>query len=87
MASANVRLNRKIRRLEASRRNWKERLAAKHREIRKLRVTVRDLKLSRDRWKERAHTAQRSDDPPTTSGPFQPPACLPFVCPQPPSPD
>lgn len=37
-----------------SRQKWKDRAAAKHREIRALRVEVRDLRASRDLWKQRA---------------------------------
>ncbi len=40
--------------LTRSREKWKERVAAKQREIRRLRVKVRDLEISRDAWKEKA---------------------------------
>lgn len=40
---------------------WKTRSAAKHREIRALRVKVRDLQISRDLWKQRALAATKSD--------------------------
>jgi hypothetical protein len=45
---------RRVRALIASRQRWKDRVAAKHREIRFLRVKVRDLQASRDAWKRRA---------------------------------
>ena len=44
-----------------SRRKWKDRVAAKHREIRALRVKVRDLQVSRDLWKRRALAAENSN--------------------------
>jgi chromosome segregation ATPase len=47
-------LRRQVRRLQQARQRWKGRVAAKQREIRKLRVRVRDLSLSRERWKRRA---------------------------------
>jgi hypothetical protein len=40
--------------LTRSREKWKQRVAAKQREIRRLRVKVRDLEISRDAWKEKA---------------------------------
>jgi hypothetical protein len=40
--------------LTRSREKWKERVAAKQREIRRLRVKVRDLEVSRAYWKRRA---------------------------------
>jgi hypothetical protein len=40
--------------LTRSREKWKERVAAKQREIRRLRVKVRDLEVSRESWKRRA---------------------------------
>jgi hypothetical protein len=42
--------------LTRSREKWKERVAAKQREIRRLRVKVRDLEVSREYWKQRALT-------------------------------
>jgi predicted nucleic acid-binding Zn-ribbon protein len=45
---------RRLRALTASRQRWRDRVAAKHREIRSLRVKVRDLQVSRDLWKQRA---------------------------------
>jgi predicted nucleic acid-binding Zn-ribbon protein len=44
----------RLRALTRSRQKWKDRVAAKHREIRSLRVKVRDLQVSRDLWKRRA---------------------------------
>jgi hypothetical protein len=43
-----------------SRKKWKARVAAKHREIRTLRVKVRDLEISRNLWKQRAVAATES---------------------------
>jgi hypothetical protein len=40
--------------LTRSREKWKQRVAAKQREIRRLRVKVRDLEVSREFWKRRA---------------------------------
>jgi hypothetical protein len=40
--------------LTRSRQKWKERVAAKQNEIRRLRVKVRDLEVSREYWKQRA---------------------------------
>jgi hypothetical protein len=40
--------------LTRSREKWKERVADKQREIRRLRVKVRDLEVSRELWKRRA---------------------------------
>jgi hypothetical protein len=40
--------------LTRSRQKWKKRVAAKQREIRRLRVRVRDLEVSREYWKQRA---------------------------------
>ena len=48
-------LRRRVRRLERSRDQWKQRVAAKQRHIRALRV--RDLAASRDLWKSRAAAA------------------------------
>ncbi len=42
--------------LTRSREKWKERVAAKQGEIRRLRVKVRDLEVSREYWKRRALT-------------------------------
>jgi hypothetical protein len=47
--------------LTLSREKWKDRVAAKHREIRSLRVKVRDLQISRDLGKQRALAATRSN--------------------------
>ena len=41
-------------RLTRSREKWKQRVADKQREIRRLRVRVRDLEFSRDAWKQKA---------------------------------
>ena len=40
--------------LTRSRQKWKQRVADKQREIRRLRVRVRDLEISRDAWKKKA---------------------------------
>ncbi len=40
--------------LTRSREKWKQRVAAKQSEIRRLRVKVRDLEVSRRYWKQRA---------------------------------
>lgn len=48
---------RRIRALILSREKWKARVAAKHREIRTLRVKIRDLQISRDLWKQRSRAA------------------------------
>lgn len=40
--------------LTRSRAKWKQRVADKQREIRRLRVKVRDLENSRDAWKKKA---------------------------------
>jgi hypothetical protein len=40
--------------LTRSREKWKQRVAAKQQEIRRLRVKVRDLEVSRESWKRRA---------------------------------
>ena len=66
---------RRLRALTASRQRWKDRVAAKHREIRSLRVKVRDLQVSRDLWKQRALAAENSspeDLSPGEAGPSQP---------------
>jgi predicted nucleic acid-binding Zn-ribbon protein len=66
---------RRLRALTASRQKWKDRVAAKHREIRSLRVKVRDLQVSRDLWKQRALATENSDAEavsPGEAGPSQP---------------
>jgi hypothetical protein len=50
--------------LTRSRQKWKERVAAKQAEIRRLRVKVRDLEVSRESWKRRA-LAQAATAAPT----------------------
>jgi predicted nucleic acid-binding Zn-ribbon protein len=67
MATASV--ARQVRRLRQARLRWKERAAAKQREIRKLRVAVRDLSASRDRWKQRYHELQRQQAAPPDPAP------------------
>jgi hypothetical protein len=52
---------RRVRALILSREKWKGRVAAKHREIRALRVKVRDLQISRDLWKQRALAVTQSN--------------------------
>jgi hypothetical protein len=52
---------RRVRALTLGRQTWKDRAAAKHREIRFLRVKVRDLQVSRDLWKQRALAAENSN--------------------------
>jgi hypothetical protein len=52
---------RRVRALTLSRQKWKDRVAAKHRQIRSLRVKVRDLQVSRDLWKQRALAAPQSN--------------------------
>lgn len=59
----------RVRALILSLGKWKARRAAKHREIRALRVKVRDLQISRDLWKQRALVAIKSDPNPETSSP------------------
>jgi hypothetical protein len=59
--------------LTRSREKWKERVAAKQREIRRLRVKVRDLEVSRASWKQRA-LAQAPSSPPEDLGPGKAPA-------------
>jgi hypothetical protein len=51
----------RVRSLILSLSKWKARSAAKHREIRALRVKVRDLQISRDLWKQRALDPIKSD--------------------------
>jgi hypothetical protein len=53
-------LARRVRALVLSREKWKSRVAAKHRQIRALRVKVRDLRASRDLWRRRASAAAGS---------------------------
>jgi hypothetical protein len=60
---------RQVRRLRQARLRWKERAAAKQREIRKLRVAVRDLSASRDRWKQRCRELQRQQAAPPAPAP------------------
>jgi hypothetical protein len=64
-------LQRQLRRLQQARLRWKQRVAAKQREIRKLRVTVRDLSASRDRWKQRGQlfSPHQHTTPPATATP------------------
>lgn len=49
--------------LSQSRVKWKERVAAKQREIRRLRVRVRDLETSREYWKQQALNPPVPDAP------------------------
>jgi hypothetical protein len=42
-----------------SREQWKERAAAKQKQLRAMEVKVRDLSASRERWKERALLAEK----------------------------
>ena len=58
-----------VRLLTRSREKWKERVAAKQREIRRLRVKVRDLEVSRAYWKARALAQTVPDAPPEDLGP------------------
>jgi hypothetical protein len=55
--------------LTRSRQKWKERVAAKQGEIRRLRVKVRDLEVSRQYWKRRALTQAVPAAPPADLGP------------------
>ena len=59
----------RVRALILSLGKWKARSAAKHREIRALRVKVRDLQISRDLWKQRASVAIKSDPNSETPSP------------------
>jgi hypothetical protein len=59
---------RRVRALTLSRQRWKDRVAARHREIRSLRVKVRDLRISRDLWKRRALAAEDSGAEAVSSG-------------------
>jgi hypothetical protein len=66
---------RRLRALSASRQRWKDRVTAKHREIRSLRVKVRDLQVSRDLWKRRALATGNSNPEalsPGEAGPSRP---------------
>ena len=54
--------------LTRSREKWKERVAAKQREIRRLRVKVRDLEVSREYWKRRALAQTVATSPPEDLG-------------------
>jgi hypothetical protein len=72
---------RRVQALILSRKKWKARVAAKHREIRTLRVKVRDLEISRNLWKQRAvaateskskSIANREAPSPGEAGPSQP---------------
>ena len=54
--------------LTRSREKWKERVAAKQREIRRLRVKVRDLEVSREYWKRRALAQMAAPSPPEDLG-------------------
>ena len=69
-----ARLKRELRRMKQSRHRWKQRVAAKHAEIRHLRVNVRDLSRSRELWKQRClqkQPAPTADALPTLlPGPF-----------------
>jgi hypothetical protein len=69
--TATASLARQVRRLQQARLRWQQRVAAKQREIRKLRVAVRDLSVSRDLWKQRYRALQRQQNPPPgpTPGP------------------
>jgi hypothetical protein len=60
--------------LTRSREKWKGRVAAKQREIRRLRVKVRDLEVSRQSWKRRALAQTVAPSPPEDLGPGKAPA-------------
>lgn len=60
--------------LTRSREKWKQRVANKQREIRRLRVKVRDLEVSREYWKQRALNQAVPADPPEDLGPGKAPA-------------
>jgi hypothetical protein len=60
--------------LTRSREKWKQRVAAKQREIRRLRVKVRDLEVSRESWKRRALDPSVPAAPPEDLGPGKAPA-------------
>ena len=57
-----------VRMLTRSREKWKQRVAAKQREIRRLRVKVRDLEVSREAWKRRALAQTVAPAPPEDLG-------------------
>src|SRR5947209_6291750 len=59
----------RVRALVLSREKWKARAAAKHREIRALRVKVRDLRVSRDLRKRRAAAASSAGSAADREGP------------------
>jgi hypothetical protein len=63
---------RRVRARTLSRQKWKDRVAAKHREIRSLRVKVRDLQVSRDLWKRRALATEGSDAEAVSPGEARP---------------
>ena len=73
--TATAALSRQVRRLQQARRRWKQRVAAKQQEIRKLRVSVRDLSASRDLWKQRYRDLQHQRAAATAPAP--PPLLLP----------
>jgi hypothetical protein len=60
--------------LTRSREKWKRRVAAKQREIRRLRVKIRDLEASRASWKQRALASSVPAAPPEDRGPGKAPA-------------
>jgi hypothetical protein len=60
--------------LTRSREKWKERVATKQGEIRRLRVKVRDLEVSREYWKRRALAQAASAAPQEGLGPGKAPA-------------
>jgi hypothetical protein len=60
--------------LTRSREKWKQRVAAKQREIRRLRVKVRDLEVSREYWKRRALVPSVPAVSPEDLGPGKAPA-------------
>jgi hypothetical protein len=60
--------------LTRSREKWKQRVAAKQDEIRRLRVKVRDLEVSRAYWKKRALTPPAQAAPQEDLGPGKAPA-------------
>jgi hypothetical protein len=63
--------------LTRSREKWKRRVAAKQREIRRLRVKVRDLEVSRESWKRRASAHSAPATPSGDLGPGKVPASPP----------
>lgn len=62
----------RMRALTRSRQKWKDRVAAKHREIRFLRVKVRDLQVSRDLWKQRALATENANTEAASPGEARP---------------